>query len=86
MLKQGLRVQKDENGVEGVVTEKEGCSDEKEIKIGQRLSASKVKQQDWGDAPSKLALNQEHERHSKNLTVACNTKAGSCSVETQMTL
>ncbi|CAJ1372605.1 unnamed protein product [Effrenium voratum] len=37
LLKQNIRLQKDERGVEGVAVAKDGASDEKEIKIGKRL-------------------------------------------------
>ena len=76
LTKRGVRFQKDENGVEGVATARDG-EDEKEIKIGKRLSADKVKVQDFGDGTEfgPDALQQAHARHSRGLAVECNTQA-----------
>ena len=49
LLRHNIRLQKDENGVEGVCIPKAGSEDTKEIKVGKRMAASKIKQQDLGD-------------------------------------
>lgn len=64
LVKKGLKFQKDEKGVEGVVTPKHG-EDEKEIKVGKRLSADKIKQEDFGDG-SEFGREQREAAHLKN--------------------
>lgn len=47
-FKKDIRPQKDDQGVEEVVQLRDG-EDEKEIKVGKRLSAAKIRQADFGD-------------------------------------
>ncbi|CAE7840031.1 unnamed protein product [Symbiodinium sp. CCMP2592] len=49
IVRQGFRLQADDKGVEGVVTAKD-ADDLKEIKVGKRLAASKIRTQDLEDA------------------------------------
>ena len=74
LLKKGLRLQKDEDGVEGVAIPKD---DEKEIRLGKKLSASKIRQSDFGDGSEfgKDAIDQSHQKNSSGLTVSASSKA-----------
>ncbi len=75
MLKKGLKLQKDENGVDGIATPKNGDSETKEIRVGKRLSASKIKNMDFGDDPDKNELNAQMEKNRSGLAVTANSKA-----------
>ncbi len=75
VLKKGLKIQKDEHGVEGIATAKEGTSDTKEIRVGKRLSASKIKQLDFGgEDADKAEMNQQNEKNKAGLQVHSNAK------------
>jgi len=77
LVKKDIRLQKDDKGVEGVVQLRDG-EDEKEIKVGKRLSAAKIRQADFGDGSEFDRETREnyHQKNSKGLTVASNTQAG----------
>ena len=77
VLKKGLKIQKDEHGVEGIATSKEGTSDTKEIRVGKRLSASKIKQLNFGgEDADKAEMNIQNEKNKAGLTVNSNAKDG----------
>lgn len=66
LLKRGFKLQKDDTGIEGVAVPKEGHgdgNDEKEIKIGKRLSASKVRVEDWGEGGADTRDQREASRN-----------------------
>lgn len=78
-MKRGIKLQKDENGIEGVATPKHNTNEgEKEIKVGKRLAASKLRQFDYGDNPSKSAVKEEHKNNCRNLTVNTNAQESWC--------
>ena len=66
LLKKNLKFQKDDKGVEGVCVPKNGNGDdEKEIKVGKRLSSSKIRQEDYGDG-SEFSKDQLQAAKAKN--------------------
>lgn len=67
-LKKGLKLQKDDLGVEGIAVPKEGDGDKKELKIGKRISASRLKQEDHGSDFNRDAVKATH---AKNTADAC---------------
>lgn len=72
LLKKNLKFQKDDKGVEGVCVPKNGNGDdEKEIKVGKRLSSSKIRQEDYGDGSefSKDQLQMAQAKNSAGLAV-----------------
>lgn len=75
LLNKGLRLQKDDKGVYGVVQAKEGHEDSKEIRIGKRLSSSKIKQENFSDR-GREERDAAHRKNSQNLHVQSNSKAG----------
>lgn len=80
LVKKNIRLQKDDKGAEGVCVPKAGADpdEEKEIKIGKRLSASKIRQEDFGDG-SGFSREQRESAHAKNsagLMVQSNSQAG----------
>ena len=82
LLKKNMKFQKDDRGVEGVCVPKSGVDmeDEKEIKIGKRLSASKLKQEDYGDGSgfSKEQREAAHRKNSALLAVQSVSQAWGC--------
>lgn len=78
LVKRGLRIQKDEKGIEGVAMAKDGQEGTKEIKVGKRFSAAKIRQEDFGDGTdfSKEAREAAHIKNTRNLNVQSNSKAG----------
>ena len=75
LIRKGIALQKDENGVEGVAVPKGGGA-EKEIKVGRRMSASKLKQQNLGDGAdySKEEIADLRAKNSAGLKVASNSE------------
>ena len=72
LLKKNMKFQKDDKGVEGVCVPKNGNGDdEKEIKVGKRLSSSKIRQEDYGDGSefSKDQLQMAQAKNSAGLAV-----------------
>ncbi len=61
--------------MEGIATPKDGSTDTKEIRVGKRLSASKIKNMDFGDDPDKAELNAQNEKNKSGLSVTANSKA-----------
>ncbi len=82
LLKKELKFQKDDRNVEGVCVPKSGVDmdEEKEIKIGKRLSASKLKQEDYGDGTgfSKEQREAAHLKNSALLAVNSVSQAWGC--------
>lgn len=78
LLKRDIRLQKDEHGVEGVAIARDGAGEEeKEIKVGKRLSANRIRQEDWGDgAGSREQRETAFGKMNANLRVHGNTQAG----------
>lgn len=74
VIKKGLKVQKDEHGREGVAMAKDGADDTKEIRVGKRLSASKLKRFSYGEDADRNEMAAQHLKNSSNLKVAVNTK------------
>ena len=74
VVKKGLKVQKDEHGREGVAMAKDGADDTKEIRVGKRLSASKLKRFSYGEDADRNEMAAQHLKNSSNLKVAVNTK------------
>ena len=76
VLKKGLKIQKDDKGADGVCIPKEGDAnpdEEKEMRVGKRLEASKLRQEDWGDgAGTKEQREANHARNSAGLAVESN--------------
>lgn len=72
-LKRGLKLQPDERGVEGIAVPKNG-DDEKELKVGKRISASRLKQEDHGSEYDKEAVKANH---AKNVANSCNVQVNS---------
>lgn len=76
MEKRGLTIQDDELGNPGIAVPKEGGDpEEKEIKVGRRLSAAKVKS--FGYDPEnadKQDMAQQHAKNAKGLAVKMNSK------------
>lgn len=73
-IKKGLKIQKDDEGREGIAVAKDGDSESKEIRVGKRISASKVKQMDYGDDGDKNEISGQHAKHSSKLKVQMNSK------------
>ena len=74
--KRGVVLQNDENGIPGVAVPKEGDGDleQKEIRIGKRLSATKVKQMTYDEDIDRGVLNAQHNKNAGNLRVQSNSK------------
>ncbi|CAE7939875.1 unnamed protein product, partial [Symbiodinium necroappetens] len=78
LLRSGIKLQKDDRGVEGVAVPKDdNGSESKEIKIGKRLSAAKVRQQDMSEGYSKEAIKEQQRKNAQNLVVSSSTQAPS---------
>ncbi|CAE7254075.1 unnamed protein product, partial [Symbiodinium sp. KB8] len=84
VIRQGLKLQADDAGIEGVVTAKDS-DDVKELKVGKRIAASKIRAQHLEDAAdmSREQINQMHAKNAAQLAVEVNdedevaaTKAG----------
>ncbi|CAE7425754.1 unnamed protein product [Symbiodinium necroappetens] len=84
VIRQGLKLQADDAGIEGVVTAKDS-DDMKELKVGKRIAASKIRAQHLEDAAdmSREQINQMHAKNAAQLAVEVNdedevaaTKAG----------
>ena len=74
LVKKGVKLQKDNTGVEGVAVPKDDSHhEEKEIKIGKRLAASKIRQADYGEDASKSAVKEAHQANSRGLVINNNT-------------
>ena len=73
LLKEGVKLQLDDAGREGVAVAKDD-GDEKEIRLGKRLAASKVKQFDYGADASKEDVKKQMDKNSAGLSVSGNTK------------
>jgi hypothetical protein len=73
LMKKGVKIQPDDQGHDGVAVAKEG-EEEKEIRMGKRLAASKLRQFDYGSEPNKEDLKKQMEKNSAGLTVSGNTK------------
>ena len=75
LVKAGVKLQKDDTGREGVATPKSGeGGEEKEIKVGKRLAASKIKLLDYGDGSDfkKGDISDAHAKNASGLRVAAN--------------
>lgn len=68
-----MKLQEDDQGIEGVAVAKEG-DEEKEIRMGKRLAASKLRQFDFGSDPNKQDLTKQMEKNKAGLSVNANTK------------
>lgn len=79
LLKKNVKLQKDEHGVEGVAVAKEGDAkpgEEKEIKIGKRMSADKIRREDYGDGvDTRDQRDTSHQRMLNALVVHGNSQA-----------
>ena len=80
LVRNGVRLQKDEQGREGVVVTKSGeaAGEEKEIKVGKRLSAAKIRQLDYGDGSDfkKEDVSEAHDKNARGLQITANEEAG----------
>ena len=76
LVRKGIQIQQDDKGRDEVCTPKSGSAEEKEIKIGKRLAASKVRQMDCGDGSdfSRSEIAELHEKQRKGLKVNANSK------------
>lgn len=76
LLKRGIKIQPDESGVDGVAVPKDGPdAEQKEIRVGKRLSATKIKQMNFGGEDyDRQELLAQQAKHSKGLGVECNSK------------
>ena len=76
LLKRGIKLQKDDAGQDGVCVPKEGHGeDEKEVRVGKRLSSSKIRQEDFSDDHfTKEQREAARAKNSAGLTVAANSK------------
>ena len=77
VIRQGLKLQADDAGIEGVVTAKDS-DDVKELKVGKRIAASKIRAQHLEDAAdmSREQINQMHAKNAAQLAVDVNDEAG----------
>ena len=77
VIRQGLKLQADDAGIEGVVTAKDS-DDVKELKVGKRIAASKIRAQNLEDAAdmSREQINQMHAKNAAQLAVEVNDEAG----------
>ena len=77
VIRQGLKLQADDAGIEGVVTAKDS-DDVKELKVGKRIAASKIRAQHLEDAAdmSREQINQMHAKNAAQLAVEVNDEAG----------
>ena len=73
LLRQGIALQPDENGVEGVAVAKSGNDDQKEIKIGKRLAASKMRQEDVSEL-GRDEIDKIRKKNEQGLNVAAPTQ------------
>ena len=81
LIKSGIKLQKDDTGREGVATPKSGeGGEEKEIKVGKRLAASKIKLMDYGDGTDfkKSDIADAHAKNAAGLHVAANDEDRVC--------
>ena len=76
VLKKGLKLQRDENGIDGIAVAVDD-SESKEIRVGKRISASKLKNMDFGEDPDRDQINSLNEKNKQNLNVSTNSKARS---------
>jgi len=74
VLKKGLKIQRDENGIDGIA-EKVDDSESKEIRVGKRISASKLKNMEFGEDADRDQINSLNEKNKQNLAVSTNSKA-----------
>lgn len=71
--KRGLVIQKDDNGRDGIAVSRD--DDEcKEIRVGKRLSASKLKRMEYDELASKDEINNQHDKNSLKLNIKMNSK------------
>ena len=73
LVRQGLRLQADDTGAEGVVTAKDG-DEVKELRVGKRMAASKIRAQHLEDAAdmTREQINQLHNKNAAGLSVEVN--------------
>ena len=55
-IKKGLEIQRDDEGRDGIAVSKAGDADTKEIRVGKRLSATKVKSMKYAEDVDKNEL------------------------------
>ena len=73
--KKGITIQRDDQGRDGVAVAKDGDSDTKEIRVGKRLSATKVKSMEYSDeAEARSSMAAQHDKHIAKLNVHMNSK------------
>ncbi|OLQ14908.1 hypothetical protein AK812_SmicGene907 [Symbiodinium microadriaticum] len=72
LVRRGYKIQKDENGKEGVAIGGEG--EEKQIKIGKRLASSKLKQEELPEDISKEQVAAMRAKNAAGLAIAMNDK------------
>lgn len=71
----GVMLQKDEHGELGVATPKDGKADQKEIRVGKRIAASKLKIHDYGDGSGcREDLERQMMKNKANLGVKSNSQ------------
>ena len=73
-LKKGLKIQKDDEGREGIAVARDGDADTKEIRVGKRMSASKLKQMDYGEDPDKGEVAAQLAKNTSGLKITMNSK------------
>ena len=75
LVRKGVKLQRDESGTEGVCVAANG-DDEKQIKVGKRLSATKARQMDLGEPGeyTKAEIADLHEKNASKLKVQANSK------------
>lgn len=85
--KKGLSIQNDEDGCPGVAVPKAGADgEEKEIRVGKRLSANKVKTFAYGEEFDRDELRAQNAKNKSNLKVERNSKEPSGSGMVQILL
>lgn len=73
-IKKGLEIQRDDEGRDGIAVSKAGDADTKEIRVGKRLSATKVKSMKYAEDVDKNELAAQHSKNAANLKVNTNSK------------
>lgn len=78
VVKKGLTIQKDEDGRDGIAVAAEGDTDTKQIRVGKRLSASKIKRLQYEEDADKNEIQAQNLKNASNLKVNVNTKDSKC--------